>query len=429
MEALQNWQKKFSRYILHSKHLNVPQPTNRPAPFVGIKLHHAAMQCTECHYTCRKKSKMEGHWSQAKKLGKCLNRKAKNTKAQTFFECHQIFFAVNPQLDPEASLFNLYLERFEEKLERAQEQQVLPPSSENEITPLLRVMLWHEHLGPFLVDDQTSSSDTSSGSQHSLQIAEPSPMYLHEKITSLRSFIALPKRLSKRIPLRTVTFSYLSNIKNEFKLCEPRAKRMLTEYPSGEMWKMIDSGSLHTYGIILRKLIYGIFASCDDDDHPSGYSLPLSDDDRKRAAEFKEALEKFAADLEEETEEEDGDDMWEDDEILEEDEDEILDDDGIEGAERVHNKKGAVVPDDLIACFHRLVKPFLYPQPPTSHSRWDDPLECFIALFSLSKTGNFKAAEDMTQPFAHLHYLMRSAIFYEAHHRWRNSSGEFPFEE
>jgi hypothetical protein len=140
-------------------------------------------------------------------------------------------------------------------------------------------------------------------------------------------------------------------------------------------------------------------------------------------AEFKEALENFAAELEKETEEEDGDETWD------EDEDEILDDDEIEGVKRADNKKSAVTPDDLIASFHRLVKPFLNPQPPTSHSRWDDPLECFIALVSLSETGNFKAAEDMTLPFAHLHYLMRSAIFYEAHHRWRNSAGDLPFEE
>ena len=428
MEALEDWQKRFSQYILHSKHQNVPQPTNRPAPFVGIQLHDG-MRCTECHYTCRKKSKMEGHWSQAKKLGKCLNRKAKDTKAQTFFECHPTFFAINPQLDLEASLFDLYLEQFEEKLERAQEQHVLPPSSENEVNPLLRVMLWHEHLGPFLGDHQTSSSDTSSSSQHGPQIAEPSPKYLRKNIASLRSIIALPRRLSERIPLRLVTFSYLSNVKSEFKLCEPRAKRMLTEYPSGEMWKMIDSGSLHTYGIILRKLVYSIFASCEDD-HPSEYSLPLSDDDRRRAAKFRKALEKFSAELDNDDDEED---MGEDDEILEDDEDEILDDDecGIlddEGAERISSGKG-VVPDDLIASFHHLVKPFLYPPPSSSHSRWDDPLECFIALFSLSKTGNFKAAEDMTQPFAHLHYLMRSAIFYEAHRRWRTSEGDLPFEE
>jgi hypothetical protein len=373
---------------------------------------------------------MDTHWSKMSKLGKCRNRVTKGTNVQTFFENHPIFFAVNPQLDadgPRPSLFNLYIERFEGEMEKAQERQVLPPESENEITPLLKVMLWHEHLGPFLID-QKSPSDTSSddGFPPSGGNTKPaSPIYLRENIAALRSIVALPKRLCDRIPLRLITFSYLSKVKREFKLCEPRAKRMLTEYPSGEMWKMIDDGSLHTYGIILRKLIYSVFVSCED--HSSRYSLPLSDDDRKRAAEFKEALEIFAAELEEI--EQDEDDVWEDDEILEEDEDEILEDNEIEGDERVGNKKSAVVPDDLVASFHRLVKPFLYPRPSTSHSRWDDPLECFIALFSLSKTANFKAAEDMTQPFAHLHYLMRSAIFYEALCQWKKSTGDLPFEE
>ena len=97
-----------------------------------------------------------------------------------------------------------------------------------QITPLLKVMLWHEHLRPFLVDDQTRSSDASSSSQDHLQITESSPMYLRENITSLRSIVALPKRLCNRIPLRLVTFSYLSTVKREFKLCGPQAKRMLT---------------------------------------------------------------------------------------------------------------------------------------------------------------------------------------------------------
>ena len=173
MEALEGWQKRFSQYILHSKCQNVPQPTNRPAPFIGVNIHRNSKRCIDCNYICRKQSAMDKHWSSANKLGKCRNRETKNTDAQTFFENHQIFFAVNIQLDADGSrpsLFNLYMERFEGEVERAQEQQVLPPSSENEITPLLRVMLWHEHLGPFLVVDQTSSSDTSSessDSQHS----------------------------------------------------------------------------------------------------------------------------------------------------------------------------------------------------------------------------------------------------------------------
>ena len=194
------------------------------------------------------------------------------------------------------------------------------------------------------------------------------------------------------------------------------------------MWKMIDDRSLHSYGLILRKLIYGIFASCDD--HPSGYSLPLSDDDGNRAAVFKEALARFATEVNEEDWQgrDEDKEVLEDEEVLEEDEDEVLEEDATGDEKRADNMR-AVVPEDLIDSFHHLLKPFLYPRSSASHSRWDDPLECFIALFSLSRKGNFKAAEEISQPLASLHYLMRSAIFYEALSQWNNSTGDMTLEE
>jgi hypothetical protein len=195
---------------------------------------------------------------------------------------------------------------------------------------------------------------------------------------------------------------------------------------------MIDDSSLHIYGLILRKLIHGIFASCDG--HSSGYSLPLSEDDRDRAAEFRDALENFVAEFDEEVRR-DEDKMPEEseDEDTSESEDEDLDNDGATSKKRAGNslRLGVIVPDDLVDSFHCLIKSFLYPRLmlPGSHSRWDDPLECFIALFSLSQTGNFKAAGDMTQAFAQLHYLMRSVIFYEAHHQWKDSTRDFALEQ
>jgi hypothetical protein len=192
------------------------------------------------------------------------------------------------------------------------------------------------------------------------------------------------------------------------------------------MWRMVDDQTLHTYGLILRKLVYGIFASCDDPSHPSGYSFPLSDDDRSRAAEFKEALARFAAELDEDNEQDEDledDEVLEDEEVLEEDEDEVLEAHTTEGETRADNSS-AVVSDNLVDAFHRLLKPFLYPRSSSSHSRWDDTLECHIALLSLSRKGNFKAAEEMSQPLAILHYLMRSAMFYEALSQWKNSTGD-----
>ena len=173
----------FSEDILTSNCKDVPQPINFPAPFPGVKL-HSGIICVDCHYCCRTESSMRKHWS----YSKCLNKDTKDTKLQTFFESHQIFFAVNPQLDadgPQPSLFNLYMERFQEVMS-TQEQQVLPPASENEVTPLLRVMLWHEHLGPFLVDNQSEPSDngSSSESDHNTNMAS-APVYTQKKINSL----------------------------------------------------------------------------------------------------------------------------------------------------------------------------------------------------------------------------------------------------
>jgi hypothetical protein len=108
---------------------------------------------------------------------------------------------------------------------------------------------------------------------------------------------------------------------------------------------------------------------------------------------------------------------------LEEDEDEVLEDHTTE-AEKGAYMSGVVVPDDLVDAFHHLIKPFLYPRSSSSHSRWDDALECHIALLSLGRKGNFKAAEEISQPLASLHYLMRSAMFYEALSQWKNSTGD-----
>jgi hypothetical protein len=242
-KAMTTWQTTYHPHLLNTKCLDVPQPANRPAPIVGLTI-TSGHRCTTCGY-CGALPSLQNHWGRVNRLGRCLDREAKATKMQTFFESHVTYFAVNPHLDDQdldgPSLFNLYLRRFEDEMEAVSKRQILPPRSENEISPLLRVMLWHEHLEPFLIDSEASSSSSSpppSGSSSSSSSDDGSlpddngPMYSREKVDSLRSVIALPRRLRERIPLRLVTFAYLSKVKHEFKLCDPRIKRMLTEYPS-----------------------------------------------------------------------------------------------------------------------------------------------------------------------------------------------------
>jgi hypothetical protein len=158
-----------------------------------------------------------------------------------------------------------------------------------------------------------------------------------------------------------------------------------------ELWTFVSDKTLYTYGILLRKFTYGVFSSCKK--HSSGYSLPLSEDDKIRAAKLQAVLKSQS----ENDEDDDGDGV-------------------------------RICGSEVVDEFHRFIKPFLYPFAGASGSRWDDPLECFIALYALNEDGTFRSADGMTPPFAHFQYHMRCAMYYEAQLRVRESGGELDME-
>jgi hypothetical protein len=47
------------------------------------------------------------------------------------------------------------------------------------------------------------------------------------------------------------------------------------------------------------------------------------------------------------------------------------------------------------------------------YSKWNEPLEGFMALHNLQEDGNFKPLSMVTQLFAHLYYHIRGAMLYE----------------
>ena len=138
---------------------------------------------------------------------------------------------------------------------------------------------------------------------------------------------------------------------------------------------------MHTYGLVFQKLTSAVLLSCEG--HTSGYALPLSDDDKMRTSELKVILKKRLEDT--------------------------------------RSNEAPPVETDELDTFHRFIKPFLYPFSGGSGSRWDDPMECFFALYALQEDGTFRSGDGMTQLFAHLSYLIRSAILYEAHFRARKA--------
>lgn len=78
----------------------------------------------------------------------------------------------------------------------------------------------------------------------------------------------------------------------------------------------------------------------------------------------------------------------------------------------LNNGKG-----DAIEAIHQFSLCFLAPRNlednMDNYSKWDDPLECLIAIHCLNEDGNFKRPHEVTQLFAKVKYFIRGATLLE----------------
>ena len=70
-----------------------------------------------------------------------------------------------------------------------------------------------------------------------------------------------------------------------------------------------------------------------------------------------------------------------------------------------------------VSAFHAFLLPILYARDMQNdgkdYSKWNEPLEGFMALHNLQDDGNFKPPHLVPQLFAQLHYHIRGAMLYE----------------
>jgi hypothetical protein len=67
----------------------------------------------------------------------------------------------------------------------------------------------------------------------------------------------------------------------------------------------------------------------------------------------------------------------------------------------------------LFPRFHKLIHPCFSAQNISGeYSKWNEILECFMAIYALKDDGNFENGADLTQFFAKLKYLCRSVQLY-----------------
>ena len=70
---------------------------------------------------------------------------------------------------------------------------------------------------------------------------------------------------------------------------------------------------------------------------------------------------------------------------------------------------------ETLEALHQFVYPFLAARDIVGeYDKWDEVLECFIAIYCLEHDGNFRTAKNVTQLFAILKYLCRGSTLVEA---------------
>ncbi|KAF5348123.1 hypothetical protein D9756_010740 [Leucocoprinus leucothites] len=394
------------------------------------------------------------------------------------------YFIVDPDAAPggNENPFNSLLQQWEEFCDEANEV-YLASSNENDVDPLQRFLRWSEHLGTFLaktgddgdkhipqkqrgggnndwrpsverfdIDDTDNDLESEADPQEGFAFsgsddeaadwdryrrttfeaddddydddsseldeseAEEEPeapgkfRYLSEGETPvpefklnwsknaplLKSFIDIPHideedtKFSGRV-LQEVVSEYLLKIKRDYEATAPvEVKKLLVYGNAGsfKVWNPVKVDTLRRkYFYPLHRLTIGVFNTLDGF-HPLGYSFPLTKSQKSKANDLRAILRDLAE----------------------------IETDNLKDHIKEHE----------LDIFHSFIKEFLYPwqfEEGRKYNRWDDPLECFMALQSLRHDGVFRAANQTTGLFAQLKYHIRGTVYYESRRRERTERG------
>jgi hypothetical protein len=184
-----------------------PSPPNDEAPIEHLKVQDG-IRCHACTYSCRTANTIEKHWSDNHRdFGRVDHSKC---KVQSIFAASPIFFVVRPILSRLApdDKYRLYLTQFEAEIAEA-DKHIVPPISENEVPPLLRVTLWHEHLAPYTTD----------------KVSVRKLRYLLDTHRANNKTPALGK------PLYNTITAYMQDIKRKMRNTPIPARMLLMQYP------------------------------------------------------------------------------------------------------------------------------------------------------------------------------------------------------
>lgn len=141
--------------FLDDTNYNVSSPTPPCSPIEGLLIEEG-IACKLCSYCTIGARTMRNHFSLKHKgvLGFAKDN-TKSIQVQTLFPRYPKYFAVTPILRglQQDDLFTVYLQQCVPEIENL--QILNPPLNPNEVSPLLKIMQWHEHLKDYISDRES----------------------------------------------------------------------------------------------------------------------------------------------------------------------------------------------------------------------------------------------------------------------------------
>ena len=344
------------------------RPKHPCPPFESLA-HHEGFVCTLCQYCGIADSSLYNH-IRDKHPG------AKGTAAshfkpgtlQAFSTLHPQYFRVVPVLatiDDEENLFSVYLKQHAPYIDAL--EILNPPLDHLEVPPLLVVTLWHTHLASYL-GDRTKVAllrelvrlPTSTTGEQWLGdcLRKTIEKYMKDAARNGNHAPLGVRSLLKECPRSGPLF--LSRGGVDCSCCSVRLSQ------SGDYWIPLPDNTIEIYAKLLHQWSHAIMLSLEG--HESGYTFPLTDEDKHNASELKAAL--------------------------------------IAQPQELH-----------VELFHTFIKPLFYPKDhsviPGPYSKFNEPFECLYALSALRADGNFQPSDQVTQLFARMKYFVRGTMLHE----------------
>jgi hypothetical protein len=145
-------------------------------------------------------------------------------------------------------------------------------------------------------------------------------------------------------------------------LSEPSINRITS---NAKHWQPIPKENVQKYSSLLHAIAQAILLTLDP--HPSGYTFPINSTSKAAGKQLLAELEKPNSD------------------------------------------------EQTLEVFHQFIYPFLAAREIAGeYNKWDEVVECFLAIYCLEQDGNFRSARNTTQLLAILKYLCRGSTLVEA---------------